>query len=87
MTGTFHLNLGPGRGENRRKVEPTPNSKWLRDPDARSASSRQAWDHHIPDDAFAPKNGFVQAEKQDLLFLAGVAITMLGATAAALLLA
>jgi hypothetical protein len=85
MTGTIHLNLGPGRGENRRQVATTPLSKWQRKPDARSSSSRQGWDHQIPDDAFAPKNGLVQAEKQDLIFLAGVAVTMLGSAVAFLL--
>jgi hypothetical protein len=85
MTGTIHLNLGPGRGENRRHVEPTPLSKWRRKPDARASSSRQGWDHQIPDDAFAPKNGLMQAEKQDLAFLAGVAVTMLAGAAAILL--
>jgi len=86
MTGTIHLNLGPGRGENRRQVEHLPPSKWLRKPDARAASIRQGWDHQLPEDAFAPANGLVEAEKQDLLFLAGVAVTMLGGAAAALLL-
>ena len=86
MTGTIHLNLGPGRGENRRQVESTPLSKWRRKPDARASSIRQGWDHQLPEDAFAPQTGLVQAEKQDLIFLAGVAVTILGGAAAALLL-
>lgn len=86
MTGTIHLNLRPGRGENRRQVQPTPLEKWRRKPDARAASIHQGWDYQLPDDALGPRSGLVEADKLDLVFLAGVAVTMFGGAAAAMLL-